>query len=237
MQEPEAKPGQGAGEARAGQGASQAGQAMSGQPMGEAANNAQVPGTAALAATDGAALERDLIAALAKANENYDLFLRARAEADNTRRRAQDDIAKAHKYAIESFAEALVPVMDSLEKALAASAAAGPATDAAGDPLREGLQITLRQLQAAFEKNRLLPIDPVGEKFDPHRHQAIATVAAEGVRPNHVVAVLQKGWTIADRVLQPALVTVAQADAGENKAGQNKSSENKSSENKAGENK
>ena len=219
MQEPEAKPGESAGEARADQTARQGGQTMSSQPVGEVANDAQLPRVAALGAAEGGALERDLVAALAKANENYDLFLRARAETDNTRRRAQEDIAKAHKFAIESFAEALVPVMDSLEKAVAASAATGTT---AGDPVREGLQITLRQLQAAFEKNRLLPIDPAGEKFDPHRHQAIATVAAEGVRPNHVVAVLQKGWTIADRVLRPALVTVAQANAGENNSGESK---------------
>src|SRR5258706_11895175 len=150
MQEPEAKPGESAGEARADQPARQGGQTMSSQPVGEVANDAQLPRVAALGAAEGGALERDLVAALAKANENYDLFLRARAETDNTRRRAQEDIAKAHKFAIESFAEALVPVMDSLEKAVAASAATGTA---AGDPVREGLQITLRQLQAAFEKN------------------------------------------------------------------------------------
>ena len=150
-------------------------------------------------------VERELQAALAKANENYDLYLRARADGENIRRRAQDDIAKAHKYAIESFAEALVPVMDSLEKALENEAA-----DVA--VVREGAAITLRQLQSAFEKNRLIAIDPKGEKFDPHKHQAISMVPApDGVAPNHVVTVLQKGWLIADRVLRPALVTVAQA--------------------------
>jgi molecular chaperone GrpE len=147
----------------------------------------------------------DLLAkAEAKANENHDLYLRARADAENVRRRAQDDIAKAHKFAIESFAESLVPVVDSLEKALEMQAATA-------EQLREGAEITLRQLRAAFEKNRLTEINPVGQKFDPHRHQAISTVPApEGVAPNHVVAVLQKGWLIADRVLRPALVTVAQ---------------------------
>lgn len=151
---------------------------------------------------------QDLKAALdearAKANEHYDLYLRARAETENTRRRAQDDISRAHKFAVESFAEALVPVVDSLEKALESQSA----TPAA---LREGVDITLRQLRAAFERNRLTEINPQGEKFDPHRHQAVSTVPADSVPAGHVATVLQKGWMIADRVLRPALVTVAQA--------------------------
>jgi len=149
-------------------------------------------------------VEKELQAALDKANEHYDLYLRAKAEADNVRRRAQEDVAKAHKFAVESFAESLVPVVDSLEKAL-------EATNATPEAMREGVELTLRQLKAAFEKGNLKEINPVGAKFDPHWHQAISLVPApEGVAPNHVVAVLQKGWTIADRVLRPALVTVAQ---------------------------
>lgn len=153
-------------------------------------------------------VERELQAALdearAKAAEHFDQFLRAKAEGENIRRRAQDDISKANKYAVESFAQALVPVMDSLEKAVEASATAPAA-------LREGIEITLRQLRSAFERNALIAIDPKGEKFDPHRHQAISMVPGDGVPANHVVAVLQKGWLIADRVLRPALVTVAQS--------------------------
>ena len=150
-------------------------------------------------------VEKDLQSALDKANENYDLFLRAKAEADNVRRRAQEDVAKAHKFAVESFAESLVPVIDSLEKAL-------EATGAAPEAMRAGVELTLKQLRAAFEKGNLKEINPVGEKFDPHRHQAISMVPApEGIAPNHVASVLQKGWTIADRVLRPALVTVAQS--------------------------
>lgn len=150
-------------------------------------------------------VEKELSLALAKANENHEMYLRARAEAENTRRRAQDDITKAHKYAVESFAEALVPVMDSLEKAL-------ESTEADAATVREGAALTLRQLQSAFEKNRLVAINPVGAKFDPHQHQAISMVPApEGVAPQHVVSVLQKGWVLADRVLRPALVTVAQS--------------------------
>ena len=150
-------------------------------------------------------VEQDLQAALDKANENYDLYLRAKAEAENIRRRAHDDVAKAHKFAIESFAESLVPVIDSLEKAL-------EATHATPDAMREGVDLTLRQLRSAFERANLKEINPVGQKFDPHFHQAISTVTRpDGVGPNHVVTVLQKGWTISDRVLRPALVTVAQS--------------------------
>lgn len=171
---------------------------------------AEPPSAAANESTAGATpggndaeLQAALDEARLKASEHYDLYLRARAEADNTRRRAQDDVSKAHKFAVESFAEGLVPVVDSLEKALEAAAESN-------DSLREGIEITLRQLRSAFEKNRLTEINPLGEKFDPHRHQAVSVVAAESVPPNHVVAVLQKGWMIADRMLRPALVTVAQ---------------------------
>ncbi|HEX4585543.1 MAG TPA: nucleotide exchange factor GrpE [Burkholderiaceae bacterium] len=173
-----------------------------GQPP-EAANDGSGHAPAGEA---GADLKAELEAARRKAAENYDLYLRARAELENARRRSQEEIAKVEKYAIESFAEALVPVADSLERALEANAA---------DPvkLREGVQITLRQLLAAFEKARLTEINPVGQKFDPYRHQAVSTVPldqAGGAGPNQVVEVLQKGWMIADRVLRPALVTVSQ---------------------------
>lgn len=150
-------------------------------------------------------LEQQLAAAEEKATENYNQFLRAKAEGENIRRRAQDDIAKAHKFAIESFAEALVPVKDSLEAALA-----DQSSDTA--KLKEGVELTLKQLLAAFDKGRVQEINPVGQKFDPHQHQAVASVPApEGVAPNHVVTVLQKGYLIADRVLRPALVAVSQA--------------------------
>jgi len=171
------------------------------QGMGMAPEGAAAPGADDPLAQLRAALE----AAQAKATEYQDQFLRARADAENARRRAQEDLGKAHKFAIESFAEGLVPVVDSLEKALQ-DATASP------EALREGVQITLRQLLSAFERSRLTEINPLGEKFDPHRHQAISAVPGDGtVAPNHVVAVLQKGWLIADRVLRPALVTVVQA--------------------------
>ncbi|WP_250512193.1 nucleotide exchange factor GrpE [Caballeronia sp. INDeC2] len=128
-------------------------------------------------------------------------FLRAKAETENVRRRSQDDVAKAHKFAIENFAENLLPVLDSLEAALA-----DQSSDLA--KVREGVELTLRQLTGALEKGRVVALNPVGEKFDPHRHQAISMVPAEQ-DPNTVVTVLQKGYVIADRVLRPALVTVA----------------------------
>ncbi|MDE2286756.1 MAG: nucleotide exchange factor GrpE [Burkholderiales bacterium] len=150
-----------------------------------------------------ATLEEQLAMAQAKADEYYDQLLRTKAESENVRRRAQEDVAKAHKFAVESFAEHLLPVADSLEAALA---------DGSSDvaKVREGVELTLRQLLAAFEKSRVKVIDPVGAKFDPHQHQAISMVPADQQEPNTVVAVLQKGYLIADRVLRPALVTVAQ---------------------------
>jgi molecular chaperone GrpE len=150
-------------------------------------------------------LAQKLTEAQAKAAEYYDAFLRAKADQENIRRRAAEDVAKAHKFAVESFAESMVPVADSLEAALA-----NQSTDLT--TVRGGVELTLKQLQAAFEKAKLIPIEPVGEKFDPNKHQAISTVAApEGIAPNHVVSVLQKGYLIADRVLRPALVVVAQS--------------------------
>ncbi|AOR67582.1 nucleotide exchange factor GrpE [Burkholderia stabilis] len=154
------------------------------------------------AAPAAEAADAALAEAQAKVAELQESFLRAKAETENVRRRAQDDVSKAHKFAIEGFAEHLLPVLDSLEAAV---------SDTSGDivKVREGIELTLRQLTNALEKGRVVAINPVGEKFDPHQHQAISMVPAEQ-EPNTVVAVLQKGYTIADRVLRPALVTVAQ---------------------------
>jgi molecular chaperone GrpE len=148
-------------------------------------------------------VEQRLATAESRATEMQDAYLRAKAEVENVRRRAQEDIAKAHKFAIENFAEALVPVRDSLEMALKLDT---PSIDS----LREGVEMTLKQLSAAFERNRLLEINPMpGEKLDPMKHQAISIVPAEQ-EANTIVSVLQKGYLIADRLLRPALVTVAQ---------------------------
>lgn len=148
-------------------------------------------------------LEEKLAAAEAQVAELQDAFLRAKADTENMRRRAQEDVAKAHKFAIESFAEALVPVRDSLEMALKLDT---PSIES----LKEGVEMTLKQLNTAFERNRLMEINPMpGEKLDPMKHQAISMVPAEQ-DANTIVSVLQKGYTIADRLLRPALVTVAQ---------------------------
>ena len=131
-----------------------------------------------------------------------DAFLRAKAEAENVRRRAEEEMSKARKYAVESFADSLLPVKDSLEAALAIP-------DATSEQMLEGVHATLRQMTAVFERNKVVEINPpVASRFDPHRHEAISVVPAEQ-EPNTVVAVLQKGYLIADRVLRPALVTVA----------------------------
>jgi len=147
----------------------------------------------------------DLLAdAETKLQEQKDAWLRALADAENARKRAQADISAAHKYGVERIAESLVPVMDSLQAALSADAA-DPAT------LRSGVELTLKQLQAAFEKTGLVEIDPAPkEKFDPHFHQAMAAVEADA-EPNTVVQVMQKGYRLHDRLVRPALVTVAKA--------------------------
>jgi len=172
------------------------------QPAGEAVPEVEV-GTSD-DVVDAEAKHVQIIAELeAKVAELQDAFMRAKADGENIRRRAQEDISKAHKFAIEGFAEAMVPVKDSLEMALKVET---PSIDS----LKEGVEMTLKQLSAAFEKNRLLEINPVqGEKLDPMKHQAISMVPAEQ-DANTVVTVLQKGYNIADRLLRPALVTVAQ---------------------------
>lgn len=149
-------------------------------------------------------VEEKLMQTEAKLADMQDAYLRAKADGENIRRRAQEDISKAHKFAVESFAESMIPVRDSLEMALRIDSLTL-------ESLREGTEVTLRQLANAFEKNRLLEINPVpGDKLDPAKHQAVSMVPAEQ-EANTIVEVLQKGYTIADRLLRPALVTVAQA--------------------------
>jgi len=148
-------------------------------------------------------LESQLLEFKTKAAEAQDAFLRAKAEAENTRRRAQEDIARAHKFAVESFAESLMPVKDSLEMALKIETLSLAS-------LKEGVEMTLKQLCSAFEKNRLSEISPkIGDKLDPMKQQAVSTVQIDQ-EPNTIVTVIQKGYTIADRLLRPALVVVSQ---------------------------
>lgn len=169
-------------------------------PTGDtAAPPAAAPETASAAASS---LEAQLAELQARHAEVADAYLRAKAEAENTRRRADEEVSKARKFAVDSFAESLLPVKDSLEAALALP-------DAKVEQVLEGVQATLRQLSSALERNKVLAIaPPAGTRFDPHQHQAISMVPADQ-EPNTVVAVLQKGYLIADRVLRPALVTVA----------------------------
>jgi molecular chaperone GrpE len=161
----------------------------------------QKPGEPQTAAVPG--MEELLRQAELKAQEHHDAWLRAKAETDNVRKRAQIDVANAYKYAIENFALELLPVKDSLEAALAA----GSATS---DAIRSGVEITLKQLNAVFEKANLTEINPEGQKFDPHQHQAISMLPSDR-EPNTVINVLQKGYLLHDRVIRPALVTVSQA--------------------------
>jgi molecular chaperone GrpE len=151
-------------------------------------------------------LEELLRIAELKAAEHHDAWLRAKAETENVRRRAQDDIAKTHKFASEKFANELLAVRDSLEAALSND-------NQSAENLRGGVELTLRQLTAAFEKASLVEINPLGEKFDPHKHQAISQVEApdDSVEPNQIISVLQKGYALHDRTIRPAMVIVAKA--------------------------
>jgi len=158
----------------------------------------------------GAAEEENLDVLLQNAQQEiaryHEELLRARAEVENVRRRAQEDVAKARKFGTESFAESLIPVRDSLEAALAL-------TDQTADAWKEGVEATLRQLNGAFERNQMREVAPApGDKFDPHFHQAISSVPSE--QPSGtIVQVLQKGYTLAERVLRPALVMVSSGQA------------------------
>ena len=137
-----------------------------------------------------------------QAAEHHDAWLRAKAETENVRRRAQEDIAKAHKFGIEKFAADLLAVKDSLEAALAVESATV-------ESYRSGVEVTLKQLEQVFERQSLKTVDPAGQKFDPHQHQAISMLPSDQ-EPNTVINVLQKGYVLHDRVIRPALVTVAQ---------------------------
>ena len=149
-----------------------------------------------------AAAQAEIAALQAKAAELQDQYVRGQAEVQNARRRADDEVSKARKFALESFADSLLPVVDSLEAGLAVQTATP-------EQIREGAEATLRQLTSALERNKVIAINPAaGAKFDPAQHQAISVVPAEQ-EANTVVAVLQKGYLIAERVLRPALVTVS----------------------------
>ena len=177
------------------------------EPDNSQATAAQDLAAATSAADSGSnqptGLEQQLRQAEQKAQEHLDSWLRAKAETENLRKRAQADIANAHKYSVENLAEALLPVRDSLEAALATE-------NITLESLKSGVELTLKQLNVAFEKANVREINPVNEKFDPHRHQAMTMVPRPG-EPNRVVDVMQKGYQLHERVIRPALVTVSKA--------------------------
>ncbi|MBU6224342.1 MAG: nucleotide exchange factor GrpE [Burkholderiales bacterium] len=181
------------------------GQAQPGDPT-QTAGSAATPDAAASQNQEPidplTAAQAEVALLQAKVAELQDQFVRGQAEVQNARRRADEEVSKARKFALESFADSLLPVLDSLEAGLAIQSATP-------EQIREGAEATLRQLKSAMERNKIIAIDPVaGTKFDPAQHQAISVVPAEQ-EPNSVVSVLQKGYLIAERVLRPALVTVS----------------------------
>lgn len=167
------------------------------QPQAETADAAATP-----AATPS---PEDLLTELqAKNVEMTDAYLRARAEVENVRRRSEEELAKARKFAIEAFAESLLPVLDSLQAAAAIE-------NASVEQMSQGVRLTLEQLLQVLERNKVLRIAPdVGSRFDPHQHQAISVVPSEQ-EANTIVSLVQTGYSIAERILRPALVTVAAA--------------------------
>lgn len=152
--------------------------------------------------------EDDLIEQLSnaksKAEENWELLLRTKAEMENLRRRTQIDLENAHKYGIEKFVSELIPVMDSMELGLAAE-------EASAENLREGMTLTLNMANQMFEKFKIESVDPLNEKFDPERHQAMAAQPTGDVEPNTVIAVMQKGYVLNERLVRPAMVMVSKA--------------------------
>ncbi len=178
------------------------------------------------AGTDVETLRAELEAARAEAAANLDKFLRAKAEADNVRKRTENEIAGIRKYAVESFASELLAVHDSLDLArsvsLADAAAAiddsrdgggRAASGTAAEKMHEGLELTLKLMDGVLAKFGVVQLDPKGEKFDPARHQALSMVESADVAPNHIVTVVQKGYLLRDRLLRPAMVIVAKAKA------------------------
>ena len=154
-------------------------------------------------------LEQQLEAIRAEAEKNRESFLLASAEAENIRKRAQNEIAQARKFAIEKFATELLSVRDSLD--LASTTEINSEDADAVAKMREGLELTLKQLDTVFEKFEISAIDPKGEKFNPDHHQAMAMVETGDLEPNHVVEVMQKGYLLKDRLLRPAMVVVSKA--------------------------
>ncbi len=148
--------------------------------------------------------QQQLEAALKKAEENYELYMRSQAELENTKRRADKNVENAHKFALEKFSLELLAVKDSLELGLSAE-------DADAGKLKEGTELTLKMMTQALEKFSIYAVDPLGETFDPNLHQAMSMQESADHEPNKVIAVMQKGYTLNDRLLRPAMVMVSKA--------------------------
>ena len=165
----------------------------------------------ALAAPDIESLKAELEAVQAQATENLDKFVRAKAETENVRRRAETDVASAHKFAIERFALEMLAVRDSLERARSVDL---KTQDAALEKMFEGIDLTLKLMDSIFLKFALIEVSPaVGDKFDPERHQAMSAQDNAELPPNHVLMALQKGYLLNNRLLRPALVIVSKTPA------------------------
>lgn len=155
-------------------------------------------------------LEAKLIEAQAKADDNWDQLVRTRAEMENIRRRSERELANAHKYALEKFAQELLPVIDSMEMGVAA------AMDENADvsKLREGTEMTLKMFETAIEKFGIKGVHPHGEAFNPEHHQAMTMIDSQEHEPNMIIDVMQKGYLLNERLVRPAMVVVASANSG-----------------------
>lgn len=155
-------------------------------------------------------LQKKLAEAEAKVDAQKDAVFRARADADNIRRRAAQDVEKAHKFALEKFAQELLPVLDNLERALQAEATV---EDAALKSVLEGVELTQKSFLSSVEKFGIEKVDPMGEAFNPELHQAMTIQESADHEPNTVIAVFQKGYQLNGRLLRPAMVVVSKASA------------------------
>lgn len=173
------------------------------EPTASPTGTEQRPATEVPQVETTPSLEQLLRQAELAAQEHHDAWLRAKAETENVRKRAQAEVASAHKYAIDRFAGALLPVKDSLEAALGTETATA-------ESFKTGVDLTLRQLSAVFSQFNIAEVHPLGEKFDPHKHQAMSAMESDQA-PNTVIAVMQKGYLLGDRVIRPALVSVSKA--------------------------
>jgi molecular chaperone GrpE len=176
--------------------------------------NSVAPDEAAPAASPGAApeldaLQKELETLRAQVAESQDRFMRAKAETENVRRRAENDVANAHKYAIERFALEMLAVKDSLERA---QALGGQGTGGSLEKMLEGMDLTIKLMESIFQKFALTEVNPAkGDKFDPEKHQAMSAQPSDEVPDNHILLAMQKGYVLNGRLLRPALVMVAKA--------------------------